>query len=311
MFAGINGLAFLQAWGMTHFPDRGRHTPPPEALGGMGKAWVMLTGVTVPRSYNNGSPADRGMVFTTRHVHEPTGVDLESWSIPALNKPRGLVLMFHGYAACKATLLTAAAHLHAMGYAVEMIDFRGSGGSSGNSTTIGYREADDVIAAAADARSALLSKGEPLVLFGQSMGAAAVLRAVGDLHLSADAIVIESPYDRLLSTAGNRFHAMHLPAFPLAQILMFWGGAQQGFWSFDMNPELSALMVHAPTLMFHGQRDSRVTPEQARAVFDHLAGPKQLEWFADSEHAMFLKDDPVRWDRAITTFLKQYTHQPA
>jgi alpha-beta hydrolase superfamily lysophospholipase len=124
--------------------------------------------------------------------------------------------MYHAYVASKSSLLPAAQQFHQMGYAVEVVDFRGSGGSSGSSTTIGYFEAEDVVATVADARQNALTKDEPLILFGQSMGAAAVIRAVGDLGVSPDAIILESPYDRLVSTANNRFHAMHLPAFPLA-----------------------------------------------------------------------------------------------
>jgi alpha-beta hydrolase superfamily lysophospholipase len=305
MFIGINALAFMQAWSMTHFADRGAHTPTPGAMSFGRKVEVMLTGVTVPRPYNRKTPAASQMDFTTRHVQEP-GFDLETWSVPAAGKPRGLVLMFHGYAACKSTLLIQGKHLHDLGYALDMVDFRGSGGSSGNRTTIGYVEADDVVATVADARAHLLSPGEPLILFGQSMGAAAVLRAVGDKGVSTDAIVIESPYDRLLSTAGNRFHAMNLPAFPLAHIMMFWGGLQQGFWSFAMNPEESATRVHVPVLMFHGQLDTTITPEQAHAVFNHLAGPKRLEWCEHAPHASFVNTDPARWDRAVSDFLTRY-----
>jgi alpha-beta hydrolase superfamily lysophospholipase len=308
LFVVVNILAFVQAWGMTHFADGGVHTAPPEEMSATQKIWVMLTGVDVPRSYNNSSPADAHLAFTTLHVWEKNGIDLEAWLIPAPGKPRGLILMYHGYAACKATLLTAAEHLHRLGFTIEMVDFRGSGGSSGNSTTIGYREADDVAATAAEARAHDLAPGEPLILFGQSMGAAAVLRAVGDLGVRPDAMVIESPYDRLLSTAANRFHAMNLPAFPLAQLLMFWGGVQQDYWSFGMNPAESASRVHCPVLMFHGALDTRVTAVQARAVYDHLAGPKRLEWYEHAGHTAFITTDPARWDSAISDFLAKYTH---
>ena len=70
--------------------------------------------------------------------------------------------------------------------------------------------------------------GGRLVLFGKSMGAAAILRAVGVPRVKADRLVLENPFDRLVTTAGHRFGAMGLPAFPAANLLVFWGGVQLG-----------------------------------------------------------------------------------
>jgi hypothetical protein len=270
---------------------------------------VLLTGVNIPRPVNWRSPADFGLAYQTGHVRD-NGVDLEVWSIPADGSPRGLVLMYHAYVSSKSSLLAAARQFHELGYSVEMVDFRGSGGSSGNSTTLGFREAEDVRATADDARQNRLAAHEPLILFGQSMGAAAVLRAVGDLGVSPDAIIIESPYDRLLATVGDRCHTMRLPAFPLAELLVFWGGVQQGYWAFRLNPAASAVHVHCPVLMFHGQLDIRVTPEQAKAVFDNLAGPKQLEWYEQAGHCSFLSTDSARWREAVAEFLARCTPSP-
>jgi alpha-beta hydrolase superfamily lysophospholipase len=304
----VNAVAFMQAWSMTHFVADGERTNPPEQLSVQGKLWVLLMGVNIPRPVNRRTPADFGLAFQTGHVRSKD-VDLEVWSIPADRSPRGLVLMYHAYVSSKSSLLAAARQFHQMGYSVEMVDFRGSGGSSGNSTTLGFREADDVRVTVADARQNLLAAHEPLILFGQSMGAAAVLRAVGDLGVSPDAIIIESPYDRLLATVGDRCRAMRLPAFPLAELLVFWGGVQQGYWAFHLNPAVSAVHVHCPVLMFHGQLDTRVTPEQAKAVFDNLAGPKQLEWYQQAGHCAFLSTDAGRWRQAVADFLARLSER--
>lgn len=63
-----------------------------------------------------------------------------------------------------------------LGASVLLVDFRGSGGSSESYTILGAREAEELKAAADHAHRAL---GHPsLILCGQSMGAATVLRAV-------------------------------------------------------------------------------------------------------------------------------------
>ena len=304
-FMGINAVAFVQAWSMTHFVAGSSRTEPPENLSFLQKIRVLATGVHVPRPVNDSTPADFHLRFGTLHCRS-NGVDLESWFIPSPSRPHGLVMMYHAYVSSKSSLLPAAVHFHELGYDIEMIDFRGSGGSSGNSTTVGYREADDVATTVAVARENRMIAGEKLVLYAQSMGAAAVLRAVGDLGVSPDLMIIESPYDRLLSTVDNRFHAMHLPAFPFSRILLFWGSVQQGYWGFAMNPAESATRVRCPVLMFHGATDARVTAEQAKSVFDHLAGPKKLEWYEQAGHCAFLSSDPARWAGSVSAMLKQY-----
>jgi alpha-beta hydrolase superfamily lysophospholipase len=299
----VNAIAFIQAWSMTHFVVGSSRTEPPEKLSLIQKFEVLATGVRIPRPVNLLTPSDFHMAFQTLHL-QANGVDLEIWFIPAAENPHGLVLMYHAYTSSKSSVLPAAVQFHQMGYNIQMIDFRGSGGSSGNSTTVGYREADDVVATASDARQHF--PHVPLVLYGQSMGAAAVLRAVGDLGVSPNLIIIESPYDRLLSTVNNRFTAMHLPAFPLARILLFWGGTQQGYWGFGMNPAESATRVRCPALMFHGAWDPRVTADQARSVYNNLAGPKQLEWYDQGGHCAFLSGDPARWKKSVSDMLKRY-----
>src|SRR5205085_2373851 len=132
------------------------------------------------------------------------GVTLEAWHVPA-RRPRGLVLLFHGYVGCKAALLQEAAAFHDLGYAALLVDFRGSGGSSDSPTTIGALESADVAAALAYARASW--PGRRLVLFGQSMGAAAILRAVAVGGAEPDAVLLECPFDRLLTTVEHRFEA--------------------------------------------------------------------------------------------------------
>ena len=104
------------------------------------------------------------------------------------------------------------------------------------------------------------------------MGGAAILRAVAQLRVNPDAVIIESTFDSLLSTAKNRFTTMGLPTFPFAQLLVFWGAIQEGYNGFALNPADYATHVRCPVLMFQGGNDPRVTNAQAENLFNHLAG---------------------------------------
>ena len=208
---------------------------------------------------------------------------------------------FHAYSSSKSSLLGHAKAFHDLGYDVLLVDFRGSGGSRGNDTTLGYREAEDVAAAVDFASHRWPDESE--ILLGQSMGGAAILRAIADLNVHPSGAIIESCYDRMLSTTENRFHAMGLPAFGLARLIVFWGGVQFGHNTFEQNPADYATRVHCPVLIMQGGLDRRVTNAQARNLFDHLAGPKRFEIYDHCGHCGFLAVDADRWNRDVTQFL--------
>jgi alpha-beta hydrolase superfamily lysophospholipase len=302
----LNLLAYLHAHAMTHYAPAGTATNQPETLSALEKLKVLCTGVTVPRpSAGDRSPADVGLPFEVHRI-AGEGVALEAWYVPHA-QVRGLVLMFHGYAACKAGLLREARALHELGYALLLVDFRGSGGSSDRVTTIGVVEAEDVALAVAYARAHW--GGQPLVLFGQSMGGAAVLRALAVQRVQARAVVLECPFDRLANTVANRFAMMGLPAFPLAQFLVLWGGVQHGYDGFAHNPVEYARSVDCPVLLLQGAKDQRVRPHEAEAIFQSLRGPKALEVFAEAGHESLVGHQPEQWRRFVAEFLLR--HAPA
>jgi alpha-beta hydrolase superfamily lysophospholipase len=190
-----------------------------------------------------------------------------------------------------------------MGYAPFLVDFRGSGGSSGYKTSIGFAEADDVASAVEYVR--VSSSHQPIILYGQSMGGVAILRAIYAHNIQADALILEAVFDRLLSTVQNRFAAMGLPSFPAAQLLVFWGGVQSGYFGFKHNPVEYATRVQCPTLMLHGTDDPRATLAEGRAVFQNLRGIKQFEAFAGVGHESYLAVQPDQWKRTVFQFLAQ------
>ncbi len=143
---------------------------------------------------------------------------------------RETVVLFHGHAASKDSQLREAKAFHGMAFNALLVDFYGSGGSGGNGTSIGFYEALDVTQAFGCARG--LPRSGPVVLYGTSMGAAAVLKAVADDKLQPAALILECPFDSLIGTVRHRFTSRGVPSFPLADLLVFWGGAQEGFNGF-------------------------------------------------------------------------------
>jgi pimeloyl-ACP methyl ester carboxylesterase len=98
---------------------------------------------------------------------------------------------------------------------------------------------------------------------------------------------------------------MQVPAFPGAELLVFWGGRQWGFDGFAHNPSAYAKSVHCPTLLMHGERDPRVALDEARRVFEAIPGTKELVIFERSGHGSYLSSHPSRWRNAVERFIRR------
>jgi alpha-beta hydrolase superfamily lysophospholipase len=299
-----NLAAYFHARAMLTFSRGGTRTDAPEKLTLSSKVCILATGVTLPRPENKKTPRDFGLDFTTSTIRGAGLPALEVWRIPG-SSSRPVVVMFHGYTSCKSDLLTEAILFRELGCEAILVDFRGSGGSEGNETTLGVHEAGDVARACKYARAAAGER--PIVLYGKSMGSVAVLRAIAIGQAVPDGIIVECPFDRLLTTIENRFRAMRLPAFPMARLMVFWGGVQQGMNGFDHNPVEYAARVECPTLLMHGRRDSRVTVAEIQSIFERLAGQKQLVLFPEAGHESYLEVDPDQWRQAVQDFCEGLT----
>jgi uncharacterized protein len=305
-FILLNVMAYRQVWAMTHFERSGERTAPPEKLSGFSKLKVLFTGVTIPRPENRQTPGDFGLEFETYRFAGAKGLELEAWRIPQ-ESARVVVVLFHGYASAKDSQLETAAALHQMGYECWLVDFHGSGGSAGETTSIGWDEGADVAASFQFVKGK--ATGRKVILLGSSLGAAAILQAVAHEGVQADGLILECPFNSLLETTGNRFRTMKLPAFPLAHLLVFWGGRQFGFDGFAHNPEEYARSVRCPVLLMNGDHDPRVTPANVEEIRKNLPEHPEFYLFADTGHESYLKKHPEEWRRLVGEWVLKITQR--
>lgn len=308
-FVAANLVAWRHARAMSCFVRAGERTAPPERLGALAKARVLLTGVTLPRPENRRTPKDMGLAFQTVTFPGAKGIHVEAWFVPsAAPTTNGVVLLFHGYGASKESLLSSAVEFHALGWDTLLADFHGSGGSAGDTTSVGWHEAEDVVAAFAAA--ARLAPSRRRVLYGVSMGAAACLRAIHAHNVKPDALILECPFDRMLTTVQHRFHAMRLPSFPFAELLVFWGGRSGGFNAFAHNPVDYAPAVHCPTLVMHGAKDPRVSVREVERIYEKLGGGKALVVFPKLGHESYAEADVNTWRAQVKGHLALAATKP-
>jgi len=301
-FAGLNVMAYNHARAMMHFTASGDRTRKPETLTLWQKAGVLLFGVNVPRPAGQQPPADLATDCRVLKISAPKGITLEAWYCD-LGPSTPLVILFHGYAAQKTALLQEARMFLDLGTSVLLVDFRGSGGSSESYTTVGIHESDDVATLVQFSQRNL--SHSRVILFGQSMGAVAILGAIRNHGIQPDAVILEAVFDTLLNTVRNRFHAMRVPSFSSAELLVFWGGQQQGFNGFSHNPVDYAMSVECPALFMHGRDDPRATLDEGRRVFNAVPGPKQFTTFDRTGHESYVSTHASEWRTTVEAFIKE------
>ena len=287
VFLSLNIMAYIYAYALTHFRSPGQFS----------------LGLSRPNSAR--LPIDLGLKYTTWRIPIGQTEWLETWFIPVKDSTsKGTIILFPGSKSSKARqLLPPVQVFHELGYDTLLVDFRGVGGSSGNTNTIGMREAEDVALSMSYAQKSHLK--HPVILYGISMGSAAILKAVAQGKVTPDAIVLEEPFARLLKAVGSRLRAISIPSFPLAELIVFWGGVQHGFNGFAHNPVDYASQVKCPTLILQGELDQWTTKAEIDRIFENLRGSKQLSIFPNTGHNLLVTVDRKRWKQDIEKFLKE------
>jgi hypothetical protein len=296
-FVLLNVIAYNHAYHFTHFAKEGIETRKEEQLSLGQKLSVLFTGITKIKPTITKFPERSFSCFTV--VSDDT---LKGWIMP-VDTPKGIIVMGHGYASNKGAILNEASAFNRLGYTTVLFDFRGHGESAGNKTTIGYKEAEDAAAVFQYVRKQ--NPGAKIYLYGISMGAVAMLRAASELNIQTDGLIMECPYGSMLDAAQNRFRIMGVPSFPSAQILIFWGGIQNGFWAFDNNSLEFAKKVEIPALILYGKNDERATERENRGIFERLKGRKAIVEFK-AGHQSYYMNDSVLWKSSVMTFFKNH-----
>lgn len=295
-FVLLNIVVYNHAYQFTHFADEKGQRVKPEDLSFGKKIKVIFTGVDNPKPVNDKLPNK-----PFEMVAIEGDVRLKGWLIE-VDSSKGVVVLFHGYSGSKSGLVAYAEEFNKMDFSTLLIDFRGSGGSEGDQTTIGFKEAKDVKATFDFIKNKF--PNQEIILFGTSMGAVSIMKAVADLGVQPNKIILECPFGTMRQTVKKRFEAMSLPSFPLADLLMFYGGIQTGFNPYKHKPMEYAKDVKISTLLLYGKHDARVTLEETEGIYENLSGQKELVILENSGHENYLNNDKKDWLSSIKKFIK-------
>jgi uncharacterized protein len=297
-FVLMNCVAYFHAYQFTHFANSDvLKTKNAKELSIFNKCKTLIFGIKNPRPLSIEKPL---IPFET--VQLQSSKKIECWYVKIPNS-RGTVAIFHGFSGSKSGMLDKSDAFNDLGFSTFLVDFIGSGGSEGNETTVGLKEAEDVKVSLDYLKNQ--QKEQNIILFGTSMGAAAILKAAQTYNIMPNSAILECPFGSMYKTTCARFQQMNVPCFPMAGLLVFWGGAQHGFWAFAHNPQDFAKQVNFPVLLLYGEKDKEVSRAEIDLIYRNLPNKKTLKTYPEAGHENYLKRYKIEWINDVNQFLNE------
>jgi alpha-beta hydrolase superfamily lysophospholipase len=152
-------------------------------------------------------------------------------------------------------------------------------------------------------------RGRPILIQGNSLGAAAALYAAEALGTRVHGYNLEAAYADIRTAVRNRTE-MYLP-FPLDQV-GYLGLSLVGplvLPDIDrMAPAeaIAAIPPSVPVLLLAGGRDQHARPEEAQALHENARANSRLVWFERARHESLFAHDPRLYQEAVGSFIERF-----
>ena len=300
LFIVLNIITAFHAYKFTHFYEANEA---PVNKSEMKSGWDVTKDILFGiNAYKQKNKVLADSTFENVYLTTSDNIKLQGWYMKPAGIAKGTVILFHGHGNKKSSVLEEAAGFRQMGYNTMLLDFRAHGNSEGNTSSIGYYETEDVKLA----YDFIKNKGEKnIILWGISMGAAAVSKAMNDYPLQPSKVILEMPFDSIVQAAEGRIKMMGLPGQPLATLITFWGGVEHGFWAFNMKPAEFVKQIKCPVLLQWGQKDPRVKQEETDLIYANITAPKKLVVYETAAHESLCEKEPAKWTNEVRDFLSK------
>ncbi len=258
---------------------------------------------TGPRLYRLPEQESPVFPFDTVQLQTSGGITIQAWYGKQDTAARGTVILFHGVTSNKATMLVEANEFRYWGYNVLLVDFRAHGNSGGNITTYGIKEAEDVKLAF----DYISSTGEKnIILWGISMGAVTVAKAVADYGLQPKGVILEAPFASMEKHFKGRARTLGFPAQPFGWLVTKWAGIIRGVKAGQHKTTRYVSKITCPALVQWGRLDTYVLQQEAEDVYNAIpAAEKKLVVYENTGHASMAQQETDKWRAEVSQFLQK------
>ena len=298
-FILINISAAFHAHRLTHFYDEDRvRNIKPSAGTLFLRTWRLMVGRKYPKSLIQYYPPG---IYDTVQLTTKKGIKIEGWLMKA-DSSIGTVILIHGLNNNKGFVLNEAYEFISLGYNTLLIDARAHGNSNGNTNSIGSKE-DEEVKLAFDL---IKSKGENnIILWGMSMGAVMITKAIHEYNLAPQKIILEMPFASLQDHLRARARVLGFPDEPFGFFVTLWAGFEQGYWGFGHKTTRYVKSIHCPVLLQWGARDAYVLINETESIFKNIGtNKKSLIMYDEAGHQSLLGTDSEKWKNSVNNFLQ-------
>lgn len=282
VLAAVSGVSIYVGWSLTH-PER-------EAL------------AENPKNYGM---AYQEVYFDSRG----DGVKLKGWLIPAKNSNH-TVIFAHGYSRNRlqgnVPALSVAKELNHQGYNLLLFDFRNSGTSEGDITSLGQYEVKDLLGAV-DFIKSQGQIGQHVALMGFSMGASTCILA-GAREPRVEAVIADSPFADLTKYMEDNLPVWsHLPAIPFNQTIMTLTSIVTGLNPQEVSPIREISRIKGPILLIHGDSDKKIPMVNSEKLLAAATSSnKELVIIKGADHVKSFATNKGRYLDKVLGFLDKW-----
>jgi alpha-beta hydrolase superfamily lysophospholipase len=215
-------------------------------------AWKQTSLMLFPSREMSGNPRDLGLDYAEWSLPSSDGALLHGWQIPPPpGVQRGWVLHCHGNGGNISDRLSLAQELHGLGLGVVLFDYRGFGQSQGQIATQAQLLADGQAA-----YDRLAELGQPILLYGESLGGA-VASYLAQTN-PCEALVLQSTFTSLADRGSEAY-----PWLPIRWLSRF---------PLPVAERLASLQC--PVLVMHGPQDEVIGFHHGQQLFARARPPK-------------------------------------
>ena len=219
----------------------------------------------------------------------PSGVDyrgLITLAPPA--SPKGTVIVFHGNAGSAINRTYYIDALERLDYRVILAEYPGYGARKGTPSEQVFIQ-DGI----ATVRQALAEFGEPIFLWGESLGGGVVSGIVDSRQIPVPGIVLVSPFDSLSRIAGHHY--------------WYFLGRWLTRDKFDNIRNLQDYSGRTAVIM--AQQDTIVPNKNTLRLFNALKNPKKLWEFTKAGHNSLPLSPELTWWKEVIRFVDEQNEE--
>jgi pimeloyl-ACP methyl ester carboxylesterase len=258
------------------------------------------------------TPDQYGLAYETIDFSTADGVRLRGWFIPAPGGESGRTIIFcHGWRSNRGEMLRDTHFLAGQGFNLFYFDFRASGESKGDLSSVGYLETRDFDAAYEFLRTNRPHAAESVAVFGTSMGGSVAVYAAAKYPELACLLAENTFLSYNKVVACWSWNRLKTPYFPMVALTLFFVRRKLKADPEPYSPVYSVAGVKAPVLFINGDHDDLVPLADADRLFGMCPSEKKQMWVvAGASHGKCADVGGEIYRNKVSAFFAENLREP-